>query len=102
MTELGRHLTPEDIKFIRDRAAARTSGGGMTWKTPEQGAATQVWGATAPELANKGGLYLEDVQVSGTTPPAGSAGCAPHALDLESAKKLWAVSEQLLGESFPG
>ncbi len=102
MTELGRHLTPEDIKFIRDRAAVRTSGGGMTWKTPEQGAATQVWGATAPELANKGGLYLEDVQVSGTTPPAGSAGCAPHALDLESAKKLWAISEQLLGESFPG
>ena len=102
MTELGRHLTPEDIDFIRNRAAQRSANtGGMTWKTPEQGAATQVWAATAPELAGKGGLYLEDVQISGTTPPAGSAGCAPHALDAESAKQLWAVSEQLLGESFP-
>ncbi len=100
MTELGRHLTPEDIKFIQERAATRTSGGGMTWKTPEQGAATQVWAATAPELAGKGGLYLEDVQISGTTPPAGSTGCAPHALDADAAKKLWAVSEHLLGESF--
>ncbi len=99
-TELGRHLTPEDIKFIQDRAAARTSGGGMSFKTPEQGAATQVWAATAPELASKGGLYLEDAQISGTTPPAGASGCAPHALDPEAARKLWAVSEKLLGESF--
>ncbi|HEY8122224.1 MAG TPA: SDR family NAD(P)-dependent oxidoreductase [Myxococcota bacterium] len=102
VTELGRHLTPEDIKFIQDRAAQRTTTtGGMTWKTPEQGAATQVWGATAPELAGKGGLYLEDVQISGVAPPKGSAGCAAYALDAENAKKLWAVSEQLLGESFP-
>jgi NAD(P)-dependent dehydrogenase (short-subunit alcohol dehydrogenase family) len=101
MTELGRHLTPEDIKFIQDRAAQRSSsGGGMTWKTPEQGAATQVWAATAPELDGRGGLYLEDVQISGTTPPPGSAGCAPHALDAEAAKQLWALSEQTLGERF--
>jgi len=102
-TELGRHLTAEDIAFIQQRAAQRSSNtGGMAWKTPEQGAATQVWGATAAELAGKGGLYLEDAQISGPNPPPGSAGCAPHALDPESAKRLWAVSEQLLGESFPG
>jgi NAD(P)-dependent dehydrogenase (short-subunit alcohol dehydrogenase family) len=104
LTELGRHLTAEDREFISKRAATRasTTGSSVTWKTPEQGAATQVWAATAPELDGRGGLYLEDVQVSGTTPPKGSAGCSPYALDPENAKKLWAVSEQLLGESFPG
>jgi NAD(P)-dependent dehydrogenase (short-subunit alcohol dehydrogenase family) len=101
VTELGRHLTQEDIAFIQGRAAQRESGGGMTWKTPEQGAATQVWAATAPELDGKGGLYLEDVQISGPMPPKGSAGCAPYALDPENAKRLWAVSEQMLGETFP-
>jgi len=101
-TELGRHLTPEDITFIQQRAAQRSANtGGMAWKTPEQGASTQVWAATAPELAGKGGLYLEETQLSGTAPPPGSAGCAAYALDPENAKRLWAVSEQLLGESFP-
>jgi hypothetical protein len=74
----------------------------MVWKNVEQGASTQVWGATAPELDGKGGLYLEETQISGTEPPPGSAGCAPYALDPEAAKRLWAVSEQLLGETFPG
>ena len=37
------------------------------FKTPEQGAATSVWAATAPELEAHGGAYLEDVAVA---PPA--------------------------------
>jgi NAD(P)-dependent dehydrogenase (short-subunit alcohol dehydrogenase family) len=101
-TELGRHLTPEDIQLLTERSQQRASKGVMVWKNVEQGASTQVWGATAPELDGKGGLYLEETQISGTEPPPGSAGCAPYALDPEAAKRLWAVSEQLLGETFPG
>ncbi len=100
ITELGRHLSEEDIAFIRGRQSQRESSGVAGWKTPEQGAATQVWAATAPELAGKGGLYLEDAQISGTAPPKGSVGCQAYALDPENAKKLWALSERLLGESF--
>jgi NAD(P)-dependent dehydrogenase (short-subunit alcohol dehydrogenase family) len=100
-TELGRHLTPDDIKLLTERASQRASKGVMTWKEVEQGASTQVWGATAPELNGKGGLYLEETQISGTAPPPGCAGCTAYALDPENAKRLWAVSEQLLGESFP-
>lgn len=101
VTELGRHLSAEDIEFIRNRASQRSATtGGMSWKTPEQGAATQVWGATAPELDGRGGLYLEDAQISGPNPPKGSAGCAPYALDPEQAKRLWTVSEQMLREKF--
>jgi NAD(P)-dependent dehydrogenase (short-subunit alcohol dehydrogenase family) len=103
VTELGRHLSPEDIAFLQKRASDRqSSGAAMVWKNVQQGAATQVWAATAPELADQGGLYLEDVQVSGTSPPKGSVGCAPHALDPAAARRLWEVSERTLGESFPG
>ena len=65
VTELGRHLDAADLKQIRARASERSSDGKAFWKTPEQGAATQLFAATAPELDGRGGLYLEDVQVSG-------------------------------------
>jgi NAD(P)-dependent dehydrogenase (short-subunit alcohol dehydrogenase family) len=100
-TELGRHLTEADIKLLTERSQQRASKGVMVWKNEQQGASTQVWGATAPELDGKGGLYLEETQISGTAPPPGSAGAAPYALDPEQAKRLWEVSERTLGESFP-
>jgi hypothetical protein len=70
------------------------------WKTPQQGAATQCWAVTAPELAGRGAFYLEDCQISGTTPPPGSLGAEAWALDSEAAKRLWSVSEETLGERF--
>jgi NAD(P)-dependent dehydrogenase (short-subunit alcohol dehydrogenase family) len=100
VTELGRHLTPEDIQQLQARAKERSSQGKSSWKTALQGAATQCWAVTAPELAGRGGLYLEDCQVSGRTPPPGSLGAEPWALDAEAAKRLWSVSEETLGEEF--
>jgi len=100
VTELGRHLDAEDLRMIRARAAANASDGQAFWKTPEQGAATQLFAATAPELDGRGGLYLEDVQVSGIEPCPLGRGCSPWALDPEAAQRLWAVSEAMLGESF--
>ena len=100
ITELGRHLTKEDIETMQSRAKERSSSGLASWKTPQQGAATQCWAVTAPELAGSGGLYLEDCQVSGTTPPAGSLGAEAWALDAEAAQRLWSVSEETLGERF--
>jgi len=100
VTELGRHLTPDDIAQLQSRAKERSSQGMASWKTPEQGAATQCWAATAPELVGRGGLYLEDCQISGTTPPTGSVGAEAWALDPEAARRLWAVSEETLGERF--
>ena len=99
-TELGRHLGPEALAAIRARAAERAQGGKAVWKTAEQGAATQLFAATAPELDGRGGLYLEDVQVSGVEPCPQGAGCSPWALDPEAAERLWALSEATLGERF--
>jgi NAD(P)-dependent dehydrogenase (short-subunit alcohol dehydrogenase family) len=92
VTELGRHLNRDDIKALGERAKSR----GTTlpaYKTIEQGAATSVWTATAPELAGAGGVYCEDCHVSENH--------APWALDPESTKRLWALSETIVGQEFP-
>jgi NAD(P)-dependent dehydrogenase (short-subunit alcohol dehydrogenase family) len=100
VTELGRHLDASDVAAIRARAAERSQGGKAYWKTPEQGAATQLFAATAPELDGRGGLYLEDAQVSGVEPCPLGMGCSAYALDPEAARRLWSVSEASLGETF--
>ena len=90
-TELGRYMTRDDVAALGNRAK---SGGGLpSFKTLEQGAATSVWAATSPELADRGGVYLADCQVTDEH--------APWALDAESAARLWVLSEQLVGEKFP-
>ncbi len=97
VTELGRHLQKEDIELMN----SRVPGGGLKFKPVEAGAATQVFAATAPELEGSGGLYLEDVHVSGmNSDEASVGGYKPWAVDLDSAERLWSLSEELLGERF--
>lgn len=72
------------------------------FKTPAQGAGTNVWAATAPELDGVGGLFLEDLQQS--TPldeasPSPLFGYKPHALDADSARRLWTLSEQMIEQT---
>lgn len=72
------------------------------FKTPEQGAATQVFASVSPLLANLGGLYLENNDVAALTHPDPSdptkfgPGVHLHAIDDDEAKKLWELSERLL------
>lgn len=95
MTELGRHLQREDIRLMLARNQ------GMQFKSVEAGAATSVFTATAPELAGRGGLYLEDCHVASVNEaPDALDGVKSYALDPENAERLWAVSEQLVGERF--
>jgi len=97
MTELGRHLDRDDIATLQSRAP----GGGLVFKPVEIGAATQVYAATAPELAGQGGLYLEDCRVSGMRHGDDAThGYMPWAVDLDAAERLWALSEMTLGEKF--
>jgi NAD(P)-dependent dehydrogenase (short-subunit alcohol dehydrogenase family) len=65
------------------------------FKNTEQGAATQTWAATSPQLDALGGVYLEDcevVEVSTEGP-----GVRPHAIDPDEARRLWAYSAELTG-----
>lgn len=91
-TELGRHMTKDDFAALKDRAKQSPSGGLPAYKTLEQGAATSVWAASAPELDDRGGTYLADAEVTDQH--------APWARDPESARRLWTVSEQMVGQTF--
>jgi NAD(P)-dependent dehydrogenase (short-subunit alcohol dehydrogenase family) len=71
------------------------------FKTAEQGAATAVWAAVAPELEGRGGLYLADCGIAGVTPhhkPGQPGGYAPHAFDPATAERLWAATQGWLSE----
>ncbi|MEB4208518.1 SDR family NAD(P)-dependent oxidoreductase [Mycobacterium sp. 94-17] len=88
-TSLARYMSREDFSRLRKLAAANRpepSDGFLDFATPEQGAATQVWAAVSPELADRGGLYLEDCGISAA---------APHARDERRAAELWELSEKL-------
>lgn len=79
-------------------------------KTIAQGAATSVWCATSPQLNGIGGVYCEDSDVAvlddGTIEhnydkPSSLYGVKPYSVDAENAKKLWKLTEEMTGISFP-
>lgn len=62
--------------------------GGLIAKTPEEGAATQIYVATSPALQGVNGAYFEDcnaVTVSGNN----------HVFDKPMAARLWATAEEM-------
>lgn len=94
-TKLGRHMTTEMIEGMRERAKASSSSGqGLQYKSLESGAATQVWGATAPEIAENNGKYLADCNVA--EPGTGEIGYAPHIYNPATEAALWELSERLV------
>jgi NAD(P)-dependent dehydrogenase (short-subunit alcohol dehydrogenase family) len=97
-TNLGRHLSQEQ----RDALAARvtTNDPDFKWKSIPQGAATQVWAATAAELEGRGGIYCEDCHVAEIDDESSNGGVRSYALDPVKADALWTLSENLTGESF--
>ncbi|MEU6548001.1 SDR family NAD(P)-dependent oxidoreductase [Streptomyces sp. NPDC046859] len=96
-TGLQRNFTPEQ-KASLDAAEAA---GVFTYKTVEQGAATSIVAAVAPEFAHSGGHYLDDAQEAYTVPNDADLAQHPHgvkewALDPATARRLWTVSTNLL------
>ena len=97
MTPLQRYLPKEEMIA----AGWMDADGNVNerFKTVEQGAATETWAATSPQLNGKGGLYCEDCDVAQLTQPGTSrtSGVDPHAVDPDAAKKLWQVSVEHTG-----
>ncbi|MEM9247276.1 MAG: SDR family NAD(P)-dependent oxidoreductase [Pseudomonadota bacterium] len=92
-TELARHMTEEDVAMF----AGGIESGAIPVKTIPQGAATQVFAATAPELAGKGGAYLADVQIAPIEAETEDfSKVRPYAIDVDAAERLWAVSEEMV------
>lgn len=70
-------------------------------KTIPQGAATTVWCATSPMLADLGGVYCENVEVADLSAELSLiGGVKAYSLDEANAKRLWKLSEELTGIRF--
>ncbi|MER5466089.1 SDR family NAD(P)-dependent oxidoreductase [Streptomyces sp. NPDC002668] len=96
-TQLGRHVPREEMLaagWIDEDGNPVAAG----LKTPGQGAATQVWAATSPQLAGMGGVYCEDCDIAD---PAGegelTGGVRAYATDPGQAARLWKLSAELTG-----
>jgi NAD(P)-dependent dehydrogenase (short-subunit alcohol dehydrogenase family) len=102
VTELMRHTTPELLQHMTERSAQKSDGSvgtPVTIKTVPQGAATTVWAAFVAPADEIGGRYCEDCHVAEVV-ATGYGGVKPYAVDPESAKALWAKSEEMVGERF--
>ena len=95
LTPLQRHMERRDM-VAAGWVDEEGNGIDPTFKTPQQGAATQVWAATSPKLAGLGGLYLEDCDVARPNNTAEKGwGVRDYAVNLVSAERLWGLSAQL-------
>ncbi|MFI9161331.1 SDR family NAD(P)-dependent oxidoreductase [Kitasatospora aureofaciens] len=97
-TGLQRNFTARQRQSLDQAEAA----GVFTYKSVQQGAATTMVAAVAPQFAHSGGHYLDDSQEAYTVPNDADLAQHPHgvkewALDPALAERLWTVSTALLG-----
>jgi NAD(P)-dependent dehydrogenase (short-subunit alcohol dehydrogenase family) len=99
VTPLSRHMSEDQL---RDQGAIDADGRPVVndaFKSAEQGAATQVWAATATRLDGLGGVYLEDCDVASIAEDDSTqrVGVKRWAIDPEQADRLWQWSAELTG-----
>jgi len=102
-TELQRDFTPEQKDYLAKAEAA----GAFAYKTVQQGAATSLVAAVAPEFAHTGGHYLDDGREAYTVANDAdlfnnSHGVKQWALDPEAATKLWDLSLDMVSRPWRG
>ncbi|OJD36011.1 short-chain dehydrogenase [Diplodia corticola] len=94
------------FKYVSDEEKKRYQAYRQIFKSPEQGAATTVWCATAAVLEGKGGFYCENCGEAEPGEVDGATGgwkrlditYAPWVRgDVEAEERLWKVSEELVG-----
>ncbi|MFE1315121.1 SDR family NAD(P)-dependent oxidoreductase [Streptomyces sp. NPDC058755] len=97
ITPLQRHLPKEEMVergWIDEQGNVLNPEG---FKSPQQGAATQVWAATSTQLEGLGGVYLEDCDIAEPASEGERLGVKAWATDPEQAARLWALSAELTG-----
>ena len=96
LTDLQRHL-PRREMMQRGWVDEEGEPADDSFKTPEQGAATQVWAAVDPALTGSGGRYLEDCAEAEPAPPDGPrTGVREYAVDPVAADALWSWCQREL------
>ncbi|MCJ1250027.1 hypothetical protein MMC30_007253 [Trapelia coarctata] len=93
-TNLGAHLEKDDMMAIGlvDEAGNPTALSGE-WVNIQQGTATHIVAGFDPSITEQNGGYLEKCKVDNDA-------AQPYAKDKTEATKLWALSEELVGQKF--
>jgi len=99
-TPLQRHLTVEEMAalgWMNEDGTVPDVIKAM-FKTPEQGASTEVWAATSPMLGGKGGVYCEDCDIARLADDNSQRWEHARAWICDDAKaeRLWEISEKML------
>ncbi len=99
LTDLQRHMPREEL--IARHWMDEEGNPNPLFKTPQEGAATGLWAATAPELLDRGGVYCEDCSIKGVVPPdhadLTTGGVKEWAIDVDAAERLFALSVAATG-----
>lgn len=102
-TPLQRHLPTEEMIVLGwlNEQGEISDGARAMFKTPSQGCTTTLWAATSPLLEGKGGVYCEDCNIAALSgeQPVRYRDVEPHAVDQDSAERLWEMSEKLLAQA---
>ncbi|KAJ7773092.1 NAD-P-binding protein [Mycena metata] len=93
ITNLGGSLTKEDYEKFADFYHPDGTPKGDWARSIGQGTATYFVAGFDPSITDKTGSYLTECKIANEQ-------VAPHATDKEAAKKLWALSEELVGQKF--
>lgn len=112
-TGLERHVPQEALEAagVVDKSGKAVIDPAKGLKSVEQGAATQVWCATSPQLDGMGGVYCENVDIAPMAVQVATAGFSindttfatgvkGYAIDAVAAARLWELSEQMTGARF--
>lgn len=90
-TNLGRHIDTPPQTFDPSGTS------GVSEKNIPQGAATSALLAASPLVEGVTGTYFEDCQQAEPFTPGVRRGVADYALDLDNARRLWALSAEMTG-----
>lgn len=105
MTNLQRHLTEEDLALFKPFLNEDGSLDTNLFKSIPEGASTTLTAAFDPRMAAVNGSYLVDCQVAGDaksddTPLESMQHVQPYGKDSAAAKRLWDITNGIVGESF--
>jgi len=93
-TNLARDVNPAEFSEpIKDYDGNVLDFSNLEWKTVPEGTSTHMVAAFDPKIASESGAYLVDCQLAMDQ-------AKPYAKDDTQAAKLWALSEQIVGQKF--